>query len=97
MVAEVAGTVEGDGARSVPTPAIATNLVRNAVLGSLVPLVSAAEAAGVGVPCTRATVTLAEAVLGGDLEAAGRSLQSIGLGGLDAGGIRSVLATGGRP
>lgn len=96
MISEVAGAVEGEAARSVPTPEVATHLVRNAVLGSLVPLISAADAAGIAVPRTRAAVTLAEAVLGGDLEAAGRSLHSIGLGGLDAGSIRSVLATGGR-
>jgi opine dehydrogenase len=96
LIAQAVGSPEGDGVRAVPVPAVATALVRDAVLGSLVPLVSAAEAAGVSVPATRAVITLAEAVLGGDLEAAGRSLHQIGFGGLDAGAIRTRLATGGR-
>lgn len=95
-IAQAAGSVDGDAVRPIPTPAVASSLVRDAVLGSLVPLLSAAQAAGVTVPATRATVTLAEAVLGGDLEAAGRSLQQIGLGGLDPNTIRTNLATGAR-
>ncbi|MGF1666716.1 MAG: hypothetical protein ACFCVC_10645 [Acidimicrobiia bacterium] len=97
LITQVAGSPEGTGVRAVPVPLVATALVRDAVLGSLVPLVSAADAAGVPVPATRSVITLAETVLGGDLAAAGRSLHQIGFGGLDAEAIRTRLATGGRP
>jgi opine dehydrogenase len=97
LISQAAGSLEGAGVRAVPVPVVATALVRDAVLGSLVPLVSAAEATGTSVPVTRSIITLAETVLGGDLEAAGRSLHQIGFGGLDAGAIRTRLATGGRP
>jgi hypothetical protein len=89
MIETVAGAVEGDAVRSVPDPAAARRLVRDGVLGSLVPLVSAAEVAGVDVPTTRAMVRLAEAILGADLTPTGRSLASIGFAGLDPNGVRA--------
>ncbi len=95
LIAQVAGSTDGSGVRAVPGPAVAGALVRDAVLGSLVPLISAADAAGLAVPATRSVVTLAETVLGGDLAAAGRSLHQVGFGGLDAGAIRTRLVTGG--
>ena len=56
----------------------AVALVRCAVIGSLVPLVSAARIADVATPVTDAMIATACAVLGGDLLNAGRRLESIG-------------------
>ena len=74
-----AGAGSGDDARPVPDAETAANLVRCAVVGSLVPLVSAARVAGVDVPVTQAMISLSCAVLGGDLLSAGRRLENIGV------------------
>ncbi len=74
-----AGAQSGEGARPVPTHEHAVALVRCAVIGSLVPLVSAARVAGVATPTTDAMIATACAVLGGDLLNAGRRLESIGV------------------
>ena len=50
-----------------------------AVIGSLVPLTSAARLAGVAVPATQAMIQIARASLGGDLLNAGRRLEAIGI------------------
>ncbi len=74
-----AGAASGDGARPVPPQDQAIGLVRCAVVGSLVPLVSAANVANVDVPTTQAMISIACAVLGGDLLNAGRRLENIGV------------------
>lgn len=74
-----AGDEVGPGARPVPDQGHAVAYVRCAVIGSLVPLVSAARIAGIDVPATEAMVTLAGAALGGDLASAGRRLDTIGI------------------
>lgn len=74
-----AGAASGAGSRPVPTQEHANALVRCAVIGSLVPLISAADIAGVEVPTTRAMVATACAALGGDLMNAGRRLNAIGI------------------
>lgn len=94
-----AGALRGDGARAQPDPEEAKHLLRCGVVGSLVPLVSAAELAGIDLPVTRAMVTLASAVLGADVAAAGRRLGQIGILETDAAEARRAmdrLATGGR-
>ena len=73
------GAESGEGARPVPTGQQASDMVRCAVIGSLVPLVSAASIAKVDVPVTEAMISLACAILGGDLLNAGRRLESIGI------------------
>ena len=80
-----AGARAGDAARPVPTRNEATQLVQCAVIGSLSPLLSAAEVAGAAVPVTRAMTTLAGQVLGGKMAGAGRCLDTVGVGaaGLD--------------
>lgn len=88
-----AGAASGSGARTVPSAEQAHALVRCAVIGSLVPLVSAAELADVSVPATRAMITLACSVLGGDLLNAGRRLDTIGLATKDLDGARRALET----
>ena len=79
-----AGAPAGAMARSVPAPGDARSLIRCAVIGSLAPLVSTADVAGVAAPVTRAVATLAGAVLGGGMAGAGRGLRSIGI---DAAGL----------
>lgn len=86
-----AGAPAGDMARPVPSAGGAQRLIRCAVIGSLAPLLSAAEVAGVDVPVTRATATLAEAVLGGDMAVAGRRLDRIGIGTGDPEDARRAL------
>jgi len=93
-IEKVAGSTEGPGIRVVPTTSRAIAQVRDGVLGSLVPLMSAAIAAGVEVPVTSSIVAMAESMLGGDLRAAGRSLSQIGFAGLDPDAIRARLSGG---
>lgn len=84
-----AGTLRGDGPRPVPDAVSAKALLRDGVIGSLVPLCSAARLAGVDVPVTQAMITLAGAVLGADVAAAGRRLETIGI---EAGDIETARA-----
>lgn len=88
-----AGAESGDGARPVPGADHAHNLVRCAVIGSLVPLVSAAGVAEVAVPATQSMITLVCSVLGGDLLNAGRRLDTIGLAAQDLDTARRALET----
>jgi hypothetical protein len=53
-------------------------MVRQGVLGSLVPLASAARLAGVAVPATKAIIQVVATFLGADLASAGRRLENIG-------------------
>ena len=80
-----AGAPAGDMARPVPAADEARRLLRCGVIGSLAPLLSAAETAGRDAPTTRAMATLAGTALGGDVTSAGRRLDTIGIGatGLD--------------
>ena len=74
-----AGADAGDFSRLAPPADDADTLARCAVVGSLMPLVSAAETAAVETPASRAMADLAIAALGGGLIATGRRLQSIGI------------------
>ena len=94
-----AGARAGDEARPVPDAAHARRLVRCAAVGSLTPLVSAAEAAEIDAPVTRAMRTLAETLLGTDLVHAGRRLDTVGIGAGDLDDARramDAIARGGR-
>lgn len=94
-----AGTTRGDGARAQPSADIATHMLRDGVIGSLVPLASAARLTGVSVPMTESMITLASAVLGTDVAAAGRRLETIGITETDIDAARRVMdaiATGTR-
>jgi hypothetical protein len=66
-------------------------LLRDGVIGSLAPLISAADLAGVDVPMTRSMVTLASTVLGADVAAAGRRLETIGITANDLDDARKAL------
>ena len=80
-----AGAPAGTSSRPVPGPDESRALIRCAVVGSLAPLLSAAEVAGVAAPVTRAMTTLGSTVFGSDLTGAGRRIDLVGTGaaGLD--------------
>jgi len=78
-IAWFAGAERGEGSRPVPARAQAAQLMRDGVVGSLVPLASAAGLAGVAAPRTQSLITLAETLLGADIAASGRRLETIGV------------------
>lgn len=88
---QFAGTPKGDGSRPIPTPDEATSLLRDAVIGSLVPLASAADVAGRAVPTTRAMITMASSVLDADIMSAGRKLENIGINAADIDDVRRIM------
>lgn len=75
----VAGAAKGEGSRPVPDKAQAEALLRDGVIGSLVPLLSAAKITATPAPMTQAMITLVSSVLGVDIAAAGRRLDTIGI------------------
>jgi len=93
-----AGAERGDSARAIPDQNAAKALLRDGVIGSLVPLISAAQRTGTPVPVTQAMITLASGVLGADVAAAGRRLDTIGIIATEAAEARrqmDAIATGG--
>jgi len=86
-----AGAVRGAGARPIPDKKAANILLRDGVIGSLVPLISAARLAGIDVPVTQSMVTLASSILGADVAAAGRRLETIGIEASDIDTARRVM------
>ncbi len=98
-IATHAGALKGGGRRPLVDGVQAKALLRDAVIGSLVPLISAAELAGVEVPVTRSMVTLVSAILGADIASAGRRLGTIGIRESDIDAARATMdaiATGAR-
>ncbi len=94
-----AGALKGEGRRPIPGADDAKALLRDGVVGSLVPLISGAELAEVDVPVTRSMVTLASTILGADVASAGRRLDTIGVREMDIDGARATMdaiATGAR-
>ena len=73
------GTISGSGSRKIPSQGQAVDLLHCAVVGSLVPLQSAAKLAGVTTPATDSIITLASASLKRKLETAGRKLENMGI------------------
>ena len=86
-----AGAPDGDMARPVPTANEAQALIRCAVIGSLAPLLSAAEIAGVSAPVTRAMTALVETALGIRMAGVGRRLQVIGIAGTNLDDARRTM------
>ena len=86
-----AGTLRGEGSRSVPDKAQALTLQRDGVIGSLVPLISAADLCGKAVPVTQSLVTLVASMLGADIAAAGRRLDTIGIDATDVDSARKTM------
>jgi opine dehydrogenase len=58
------------------------------------PMSALGEAAGVGTPVIDALVTLAQSMTGKDFAAEGRTLDRLGLAGMDAQQIRRVVEQG---
>ena len=88
----------GAGARPIPDQDTAQKLLRDGIIGSLVPLTSAAKLTNTAVPVTEAMITLGSAILGADIAAAGRRLDTIGITATDASEARRQMdhiATGG--
>jgi hypothetical protein len=85
---QVAGARKGAGARPVPSEDEAREALRAGVIGSLIPLVSAAELTGCEVPATRAVIETAMTVLERDLCGAGRRLSTIGVTATDVSDAR---------
>ncbi|MEM1160239.1 MAG: hypothetical protein AAGJ28_04850 [Pseudomonadota bacterium] len=86
-----AGTAAGDGSRPLPDATAVHGVVRDAVIGSLAPLASAARIAGVATPATDAMTALASSVLKADLSTAGRKLTAMGISGGDVDAARRAL------
>lgn len=82
-----AGTASGAGSRPVPDATAAAAILRDATIGSLVPLASAAGIAGVPVPVTESMITMVSAILGADIASAGRKLETVGI---DAGNLEQA-------
>jgi opine dehydrogenase len=57
-------------------------------------LVSAGERAGIATPLARAFLSIGSAICGEDFMQTGRTLDNLGLGGLDASALRTILAEG---
>ena len=77
--------------RPVPERDQATAIVRQGVLGSLVPLASAARLAGVPVPATKSIIQVVGTLLGADLASAGRRLENIGFADADPDDVRRAV------
>lgn len=78
-IARYIGADKGPDARPIPDREAARVLLRDGVIGSLVPLCSAAGLAGVGVPQTQAMISLTGAILDADVAASGRRLETMGI------------------
>ena len=78
-IATYAGAERGAGSRPVPDRDPARAMLRDGVIGSLVPLASAAELTDVAVPQTRALMAMTGAILGADVAASGRRLDTMGI------------------
>ena len=74
-----AGRATGGGRRAVPDLAQSKKILRDAAIGSLEPLLSAARLAKVNTPVTEAMLTMISAALGADLAPAGRRLETVGV------------------
>ena len=80
---------------TVPAPpALDHRYLWEDVMTGVVPMVGLGRALNVPVPLMEATLTLASALLGRDLASRGRTLEKLGLAGLDARGIRELVRGG---
>ena len=78
-IAQHTGSAKGEGTRPLPDRDTARHMLRDGVIGSLVPLCSAAVLGGVAVPQTRAMIALTGAILDADIAASGRRLETMGI------------------
>ncbi len=92
-ISTFAGAERGPGARPIPDQQTSRGLMRDGVLGSLVPLVSAGELAGIPCPLTNSLITMSDRILGADIAAAGRRLETIGVSAGDVDQARRIFDT----
>ncbi|KIC42542.1 hypothetical protein RA27_04055 [Ruegeria sp. ANG-R] len=92
-ISTFAGAERGSGARPIPDQQSSRGLMRDGVLGSLVPLVSAAELAGIPSPLTTSLIAMSDRILGADVAAAGRRLETIGVSAGDVDQARRIFDT----
>lgn len=86
-----AGAASGEGRRPVPDLAMSKKILRDAAIGSLEPLLSAARLAEVRTPVTEAMLTMVSAALGADLSPAGRRLETVGVNAADIDDARRAM------
>lgn len=79
LLDQYAGAAQGEGMRAVPDTTQSHTMLRSAIIGSLSPLASAAELAGIDTPLTRSMIQLGSTLLDGDLQSAGRRLDTMGI------------------
>jgi opine dehydrogenase len=70
------------------------NYVAEDVPVGLMPMAAIGTASGVAMPATRTLIDMAKLMTGNDYEATGRTLETMGLAGLDAAGIRKIVDHG---
>lgn len=88
-----AGAPSGAGARAVPSREEARAMLRDGVIGSLVPLVCAGALAGIDLPRSHAMIALSEGILQVDIAATGRTLRGIGITAAETEQVRRSFAT----
>ena len=77
--------------RPQPSAEQSVTVLRNAVSGSLVPLQSAGRLVGVCTPLTDSLIALAGVMLGGEITASGRRLESLGVHGNSTDEVRKIM------
>ncbi len=92
-ISTFAGAERGPGARPIPDQQTSRGMMRDGVLGSLVPLVSAGELAGIASPLTSSLIAISDRILGADVAAAGRRLETIGVSAGDVDHARRIFDT----
>lgn len=92
-ISTFAGAERGSGTRPIPDQQTSRGLMRDGVLGSLVPLVSAGELAGIPCPLTNSLIAMSDRILGADVAAAGRRLETIGVSAGDVDHARRIFDT----
>jgi hypothetical protein len=78
-ISDYTGAAKGEDTRPIPNHETARHMLRDGVIGSLVPLCSAAQLAGIAAPQTQAMISLTGAILDADVAASGRRLEMMGI------------------
>lgn len=92
-ISAFSGADRGSGARPIPDRGTSRGMMRDGVLGSLVPLVSAGSLAAIPSPLTSSLITMSDQILGADIAAAGRRLETIGVSAGDVDQARRIFDT----
>lgn len=87
----VAGQPSGHGSRPVCSQVEAHKGLRDIAIGSLLPLISMADVAGISVQQTRGALATISTILGAEISSAGRSLSGLGISANDLDSTRRHL------